>query len=145
MSREPKRLGALGTVISVLLILALIAGTGFVVYLCVDMVNAEPEINHQMEVIEMPTEAPTEPLVYTNPLTGEMLDALRAGCDTFVTADVKYNQFWDAKELGLNLIDAGHFHTENPVTVQLAAELALNFPEIQVKISETHQDCMKFY
>ena len=75
----------------------------------------------------------------------EMLEALDAGCDTFVTADVKYNQFWDAKELGLNLIDAGHFHTENPVTVQLAAELALNFPEIQVKISETHQDCMKFY
>lgn len=60
MSRDPKRLGALGTVISTLLILALIAATGFVVYLCVDMVNVEPETNHQMEVIEMPTEAPTE-------------------------------------------------------------------------------------
>ena len=60
MSREPKRLGTLGTVISVLLILALIAATGFVIYLCVNMVNAEPEINHQMEAIEMPTEAPTE-------------------------------------------------------------------------------------
>lgn len=72
-------------------------------------------------------------------------DALRAGCDTFVTADVKYNQFWDAKDLGLNLIDAGHFHTENPVVAVLAEKLARAFPEIQVKISEKHEDCMKFY
>lgn len=60
MSREPRRVGTLGTVISTLLILALIAATGFVVYLCVDMVNAEPETMQQTEVIEMPTEAPTE-------------------------------------------------------------------------------------
>lgn len=72
-------------------------------------------------------------------------DALRAGCDTFVTSDVKYNQFWDAKELGLNLIDAGHFHTENPVVHMLREKIAANFPEITVKISETHADCMKYY
>ena len=29
-----------------------------------------------------------------------MLAALDAGCDTFVTSDVKYNQFWDAHDLG---------------------------------------------
>ena len=74
-----------------------------------------------------------------------MLDALAAGCDTFVTADVKYNQFWDAHDLGLNLIDAGHFATENPVVAVLAAKLAARFPEIEVKISETHRDCMMFY
>ncbi len=34
-------------------------------------------------------------------------DALALGCDTFVTADVKYNGFLDAKALGVNLIDAG--------------------------------------
>lgn len=75
---------------------------------------------------------------------GAMLDALAAGCDTLVTADVKYNQFWDAKELGLNLIDAGHFQTENPVVAVLAEKIAAAFPEIDVKISETHDDCMKF-
>ena len=74
-----------------------------------------------------------------------MLDALAAGCDTFVTADVKYNQFWDARDLGLNLIDAGHFHTENPVVAVLAEKIAGAFPEVEVKISETHADCMKFY
>lgn len=76
---------------------------------------------------------------------GELADAVKAGCDTFVTSDIKYNQFWDAQDLGLNLIDAGHFYTENPVTAYLAEKIAGAFPEISVKISETHTDCMKFY
>lgn len=76
---------------------------------------------------------------------GEMMDAIHAGCDTFVTADVKYNQFWDAQNLGLNLIDAGHFHTENPIVSVLADKIAAAFPEIQVVISQKHADCMKFY
>ena len=75
----------------------------------------------------------------------ELMDAYLAGCDTFVTSDVKYNQFWDAKDLGMNLIDAGHFYTENPVTACLAEKIAAKFPEVEVKISETHRDCMKFY
>jgi len=75
----------------------------------------------------------------------ELMDAYYAGCDTFVTSDVKYNQFWDAKDLGMNLIDAGHFYTENPITACLAEKIAAAFPEVEVKISETHQDCMKFY
>lgn len=76
---------------------------------------------------------------------GGMLEALDAGCDTFVTADIKYNQFWDAQELGMNLIDAGHFCTENPVVAVLAEKLQTAFPNIEVKISEKHRDCMKFY
>ena len=74
-----------------------------------------------------------------------MLQALDAGCDTFVTSDIRYNQFWDAHDLGLNLIDAGHYCTENPTIPILARKLQERFPEIQVKISETHKDCMKFY
>lgn len=77
--------------------------------------------------------------------SGAMLEALAAGCDTFVTADVKYNGFWDAHDLGLNLIDAGHFHTENPVVAVLAAKLQAQFPEIEVKISKTHGDCVNYY
>lgn len=68
-----------------------------------------------------------------------------AGCDTFVTSDLKYNQFWEARELGLNLIDAGHFYTENPVCTWLAEEIAGAFPEIQVRVSRRHRDCMKFF
>lgn len=76
---------------------------------------------------------------------GELRAAVKAGCDTFVTSDVKYNQFWDAKELDVNLIDAGHFHTENPVVAVLAEKLQAAFPELEVKISEKHNDCMRFY
>lgn len=76
---------------------------------------------------------------------GALREVKDAGCDTFVTADVKYNQFYDAKELGINLIDAGHFHTENPVCAVLARKLQARFPEIQVVLSKNHTDCMKFY
>ena len=74
-----------------------------------------------------------------------MYDVLAAGCDTFVTADIKYNQFCDAKALGLNLIDAGHFPTENPVIPHLAANLKAAFPEISVIVSEKHTDSVKFF
>ena len=75
----------------------------------------------------------------------EMQEALDAGCDTFVTADVKYNQFRTAYELGLNLIDAGHFHTENPTMPVVAEKLAARFPEVTVEFSKNHGDCMKFF
>ena len=75
----------------------------------------------------------------------ELMDAYRAGCDTFVTSDVKYNQFWDAKDLGMTIIDAGHFHTENPVVKVLAEKIAAAFPEVRVILSKTHRDCMKFF
>ena len=76
---------------------------------------------------------------------GCLREVADAGCDTFVTADVKYNQFFDAKELGVNLIDAGHFHTENPVCAVVAEKLQAAFPEITVILSKNHSDCMKFY
>ncbi|MBQ8768318.1 MAG: Nif3-like dinuclear metal center hexameric protein [Oscillospiraceae bacterium] len=76
---------------------------------------------------------------------GELYQAVRAGCDTFVTADVKYNQFWDAKDAGLNIIDAGHFCTENPVCAYLVEKIRAAFPDVEVKISETHADCIKYY
>ncbi len=75
----------------------------------------------------------------------ELMDAVGAGCDTFVTSDVKYNQFWDARDLGINLIDAGHFYTENPVTAMLAEKLTERFPEIETLLSKKHGDCMKFF
>ena len=72
-------------------------------------------------------------------------EVIAAGCDTFVTADVKYNQFWDAKAFGINLIDAGHFQTENPVCGVLAEKLQAAFPETRVILAKNHADCMKFY
>ena len=75
----------------------------------------------------------------------ELQAAADAGCDTFVTADLKYNHFWDAQALGINLIDAGHFYTENPICAVLAHKLAVAFPEVQVKRSQIHKDCAFFF
>lgn len=74
-----------------------------------------------------------------------LADVAFAGYDTFVTSDCKYNGFWDAHDLGLNLIDAGHFYTENPVVAALAEKLRNAFPGVSVEISRTHKDIMKFF
>ena len=72
---------------------------------------------------------------------GSMLsDALAAGCDTFVTADVKYDQFLEAKALGLTLMDAGHYATENVVCPKLVQYLALKFPGIPIQLSQVHRE-----
>ena len=76
---------------------------------------------------------------------GFMKQAAAAGCDTFVTADTRYNQFWDAKALGINLIDAGHFHTENPVCAVLAQKIQDAFPDVTVILSQNHTDCANFF
>ncbi|MCL2343816.1 MAG: Nif3-like dinuclear metal center hexameric protein [Firmicutes bacterium] len=67
---------------------------------------------------------------------GSMLNlALEKDCDTFVTADIKHSQFLEAQELGLNLVDAGHFPTENMVVPRLREMLLAGFPELDVRLS----------
>lgn len=76
---------------------------------------------------------------------GDAVEKVKAlGCDTFVTADLKYHQFLLAHALGVNLIDAGHFSTENVVCPYLAARLQEEFPDLRVKISETHKTPEQF-
>lgn len=68
---------------------------------------------------------------------GNLLElAYAAGCDTLVTADVKYDRFLAAKELGINLIDADHFCTENVVIPVITEKLKKQFPDLEVRISE---------
>ena len=77
---------------------------------------------------------------------GEYIDkAIALGCDTLVTSDIKYHQFLAAKEMGLNLIDADHFCTENVVVPVLAKMLKNAFPEIEVAIAKSSCQTAKFY
>ena len=73
-----------------------------------------------------------------------MKDAVALGCDTFVTADVKYNGFLDARALGLNLIDAGHYPTEQVVVPVLAKWLADGFPKVEVRTTQVHQEAFSY-
>lgn len=70
--------------------------------------------------------------------------AFEKGCDTFVTSDIKYHQFLDAKELGINLIDADHFGTENPIIPHLADKLRKRFPDTEFIVSRKHRQCISF-
>lgn len=67
------------------------------------------------------------------------------GCDTYVTADIKYNGFLDAKELGINLIDADHFCTENVVIPVLHEKLSAEFDDVDFSISSVHRQTAQFY
>lgn len=77
---------------------------------------------------------------------GEFEDAaIAAGCDTFVTSDLSYHQFVDAKVKGINLIDAGHFPTEDPVCEAVIAFLAGQFPNLHVQKSASHKEAIQYY
>lgn len=73
-----------------------------------------------------------------------MENALAHDCDTFVTADVKYDGFLEARALGLNLIDAGHFPTENVVCPVLADWLRKEFPDVEIVLSKCHQEVFSY-
>lgn len=73
-----------------------------------------------------------------------MSDVLTQGCDTFVTSDVKYHQFLEARALGLNLVDAGHFPTEDVVCPVLRNWLAKRFPHVSVSISQRHAEVFSY-
>ena len=71
-------------------------------------------------------------------------EVLAKECDTFVTSDVKYNYFLEAKAQGINLIDAGHFPTEDVVCPVLQDWLAEQFPQVTVSISKRHHEVFSY-
>ena len=71
-------------------------------------------------------------------------DAVRAGCDTFLTADVKHHVFLASLDHGINLIDGGHFCTENVVVPYLREKLAAAFPTVEITVSSQHRQPERF-
>ncbi len=51
-------------------------------------------------------------------------DAVACGADTYLTGSMSYNTMVDAAFMGINVIEAGHFHTEHPVCTVLAQTLS---------------------
>ncbi|GAC1447188.1 MAG: Nif3-like dinuclear metal center hexameric protein [Desulfuromonadaceae bacterium] len=72
-------------------------------------------------------------------------DAARSGADVLVTGDVKYHEARDAEDLGLALIDAGHFPTEiimvNEITERLGRALVTaGYTDCHVEACRTETD-----
>lgn len=63
-------------------------------------------------------------------------DAIAAGADVFITADLKYHDFFLA-EGRITLVDAGHFETEQFACEILGHMLSENFPNFAVLKSES--------
>lgn len=77
---------------------------------------------------------------------GKLMDfAVAKGADTFVIGDSSYDIMMKAHDIGLNLLDAGHFPTENPVARGFRDLIAAQFPELSIHVSEQHCDCIHFY
>lgn len=59
---------------------------------------------------------------------GDFIEAVaESGCDAYITGDVSHHEFLDALAIGLTIIAAGHFETENPVIFSLAEKIKNNF------------------
>jgi len=75
---------------------------------------------------------------------GAFEKAVNKGCDAFITGEVKHSFFIDALNLGITLIEAGHFHTENPFCDFLKKQLHEQFPQIPVFIAENSSDFCEY-
>jgi len=69
--------------------------------------------------------------------------AIAAGADVFVTADLKYHNFFEAENKIL-LVDAGHFETENFSTELLKDLIIKKFPKFAVRFSETNTNPINY-
>lgn len=69
--------------------------------------------------------------------------AKNAGADVYVTGDVKYHDGQRAEELGITIIDAGHFATERWIVEALAVFLRKQGAEVVTFVEE--EDYLKHY
>ena len=63
--------------------------------------------------------------------------AFEAGADTYVTGTLSYNNMVDAAEFPMNVVEAGHFHTEDHVLHMLADMIEEFDPDIEIEIYES--------
>lgn len=76
--------------------------------------------------------------------------AVRAGADLLVTGDIKFHEAREAEELGIALIDAGHFATEIIMVDEISARLermlaAAGFTGYEVVPSRVESDPFRYF
>jgi dinuclear metal center YbgI/SA1388 family protein len=70
-------------------------------------------------------------------------NAIASGADAFVTADIKYHNFFDADNRIL-LVDSGHFESEKFTTEILYDLVIKKFPKFAVRFSETNTNPINY-
>ncbi|HCP15496.1 MAG TPA: Nif3-like dinuclear metal center hexameric protein, partial [Peptococcaceae bacterium] len=69
-----------------------------------------------------------------------MLQAIQKGAQVFVTADVKHHEALQALDMGLCLVDGGHYATERPAMTVLARHLAQLLDDVEIAEAKGHTD-----
>lgn len=88
---------------------------------------------------------PVEKVAVGGGACGSMLPLVQAmGCDTFVTSDLKHDLYLEARALGINLLDAGHYSTEAVVCPALAAWAKEAFPAVEVLLAERQGEVFQY-
>lgn len=70
--------------------------------------------------------------------------ATAAGAQAFVTADVKYHQFF-VDQPDFLLVDCGHFESEIAFAAQLASLLSLAFPDVTVHTTRVYTNPVRYF
>jgi putative NIF3 family GTP cyclohydrolase 1 type 2 len=73
-----------------------------------------------------------------------ILRAAAEGCDAFVTADIKYHQWFDAPG-SLLVADIGHYESEQFAMISLRDSLIENFPNFAVRLTEVNTNPIYYY
>ncbi len=67
----------------------------------------------------------------------DIIDVFRAGCDVFVTGEMKHSQALTAEQIGLNCCVLGHYETEFPVLKSLISRLQIENNDVQYNLTRT--------
>jgi dinuclear metal center YbgI/SA1388 family protein len=63
-------------------------------------------------------------------------DAYDLGCDTYVTGDVRYHSALEALETGMNIVDIGHYGTEEIIVKPFMKKLQQQLPRVYIRAYE---------
>jgi dinuclear metal center YbgI/SA1388 family protein len=91
-----------------------------------------------------PTGKPVEKVALCGGSGASLISAaISSGADAFVTADIKYHNFFDADNKIL-LVDTGHFESEKFSTEILYDLIVKKFPKFAVRFSETNTNPINY-
>ncbi len=83
--------------------------------------------------------------VFCGSFDGDYSGIIKEKTDILVTGDIKHHTALDINELGLCVIDAGHYATERIILPVLSEKLKQRFIDLEVTISADESDPIKFY
>ena len=74
----------------------------------------------------------------------EIFSAAESGADVLVVGEIKHHEINAANAMGIDIIDVGHFKSEDIVILPLVNRLADKFSDVKFTKSTTYSDKIKF-